>query len=120
MFVELHTVPQPPQLAGSTLVSVQPFAHVTCVPGQGDWQLPPTQLCPVPQTAKQAPQLAGSDVVSRQPLPHALWPCGQGWQAPPLQIAAAPQALPQAPQLAGSALRSVQLPLHSVAVPVHA
>jgi hypothetical protein len=53
-------------------------------------------------------------------LLHALWPCGQGWQTPPLHIAVPPHASPQPPQLAGSVLVSVQLPLHSVAMPEQA
>jgi hypothetical protein len=73
LWLPVQALPQPPQLAGSTVVSVHPFAQAVCPVGQ---QLELLQPIPAPQAVPQAPQLFGSLVVSVQALLQGL--CAPG------------------------------------------
>src|SRR5207302_244807 len=68
-----HLVPQPPQLAGSVLVSVQPLGHaVGWLAAQLGAHTPePLQTSPSGQTLPQLPQLAraGLRLVQKKELP---------------------------------------------------
>jgi hypothetical protein len=62
-----QTVPQPPQLVESTVVSTQPASpHTVWFIVQPPVHLPPLQLAPVPQVAPHRPQFAGSVITSTQ------------------------------------------------------
>jgi len=103
---EGHTVPQPPQLAESVCVSVQPFAHTALSPaGQ---QLPPLHAAPPPQTFPQEPQLVAS--VSRSVQRLAQTTCWGAQQTPRLHGTPAPQFVPHVPQLVSSVCVSLQVP----------
>ena len=105
---------QPPQLAGSVLVSVHAAPH--SVPPEGQTQAPAEQLWPLVQALLHLPQLALSDWVFVQVVPHCVLPPGQPWllQLPLRQASPDLQALPHVPQFAGSFWVLVQLVPHWV------
>jgi hypothetical protein len=86
-----HTFPQPPQLLGSVVVSLQPVMQHVSVPQGGppsqpraDWHMLATQMSPAGQTMPHPPQSFGSFVVLSQPsVQHASEPVHAG---PPLQV----------------------------------
>jgi hypothetical protein len=74
-----HAVPQPPQLAASVVVSVQPAAQAA----RPFWHphVPLTHALPTTQVAPQAPQCAASDVRFTHAPPHWVWPSGHPWSS---------------------------------------
>jgi hypothetical protein len=124
----LQILPHAPQFAGSDRVSTHwPFAHT--VSGALQKHVLPTQGMPGAHELLQAPQFFGSICVFVQaPLQQAplqqvplqnVWP---GWQKsmhlPEVQLWFAEHARLQPPQFLRSLCVSMQLPLHSVWVPV--
>jgi hypothetical protein len=129
----LQAMPQPPQLFGSVLMSMQlpPPAlglapHTVSVPPQEPTQALEPQLAVPPvgaaQTRLQLPQWLASEVRFTQ-LPPPLAGLAPQTVSPPVheptqaleaQVAAPPvgglQPLPQAPQLLGLLVRSMQVP----------
>jgi hypothetical protein len=70
----LHTLPQPPQLAGSSNTFTQALLHEFVSPPQP--QPPLRHDAPAPHSLPQPPQLEGSAVVSTQVEPHRGSPAG--------------------------------------------
>jgi hypothetical protein len=62
----MHVVPQPPQLAGSLVVSTHALLQVVRVPVQPEAHCPRSHTWLAPQAVPQAPQLCGSLRVSTQ------------------------------------------------------
>src|SRR5882672_1141575 len=75
-FPVAQMLPQPPQLLGSTVVSLQTPLHCVNVPHVpvAGTQAEAVQTCPVGQMYPHAPQLLASMVVSRQVVPHLVRP----------------------------------------------
>jgi len=65
----VHTLPQPPQLEVSLVVSTQAASHVVLVP-QSTAHAPFWQTCPVLQVLPQAPQFFGSELLLTQLPEH--------------------------------------------------
>jgi hypothetical protein len=76
----VHVVPvahgrlQPPQLAGSVIVSTQAVPHSFVPPEHVVAQTLEEQACPVGQATPHAPQLAASFLVFTQAEPHKVVP----------------------------------------------
>lgn len=65
-----------------------------------NWQMPPMQVRPSPQTTPHPPQFAGSTLVKTQMPLQSVRPPAHLVHLPPLQCGVVPpQTLPQAPQL---------------------
>ena len=71
---ELQALPQPPQLAGSTLVSTQLCPHCVVPPEHESAHVPFEHTSPGMHALPQLPQLSGSDAMLVHPAPHAVWP----------------------------------------------
>lgn len=71
-----QVLPQPPQLLGSSKMSVQPLSQATRPVAQG-WQAPAVHVLTGPQATRHAPQLEGSELVSVQPAGQAVSAPGQ-------------------------------------------
>ena len=69
-----HTVPQPPQLVASLLMSTQLPLQLTSGAVHDVAQLPALHTWFMPQALAQEPQLAGSADRSTQALPHFVRP----------------------------------------------
>jgi hypothetical protein len=102
-------VPQPPQLTGSLLVSVQTLLQSVCPVRQA--HALPWQIWPVAHGLAHPPQFLASVAVSVQVPRQLVVPAGQLLPQPPLmQSWPAAHGVKQAPQLFGSAPRSKQDP----------
>ena len=121
-----QTLPQPPQLLGSSAVTAQVTPQHVWAEGHGEpapqppTQVPPEHESPAGQALLQPPQLAGSvSVFTSQPSVTTLSQSAKpGAHATMLHAELAqparasgkgPQALPQPPQLPGSDVSSVQM-----------
>jgi hypothetical protein len=71
-----HAWPQPPQLLGSTFVSMQDEPHSVEPPPQLSEHCPLEHTWPLVHALPQEPQLAGSTLVATQTPPQAVWPTG--------------------------------------------
>jgi hypothetical protein len=118
-----HGIAQPPQLAGSLVVSAQPVEQHWSPPVQAPPPLQPWPILqvllmhcmPIVQTTPHMPQLFGSVRVSLQPFMQHFSPPVQ--PIPPwhvfshmllMQAWFAPHVVPQPPQLFGSLVSSTQ------------
>lgn len=92
-----HAMPHLPQLFGSLVGSVQPFAQASSAPGQAQalfWQVSGDA-----QTVPHAPQLFESVVTSMQSCPQAMSGFVQlTWHVPELHTCPLAQTVPHAPQ----------------------
>src|SRR5690606_34135636 len=97
-----HAFPQPPQLAGSLMVSTQtPPQSVSVLRSQA--HAPPTQRRPPGQALLQPPQCSTLLPRSTQLCPHWVSAASQpAAQAPSEHTSELPHATPQAPQWPGS------------------
>jgi len=116
---ELHTRPQPPQLVGSSLTSMQRVPQSSVPAGQVG--VPPTQRLPMhawpsPQRRLHMPQLNTSLVMSMQLAPQDIRGAAHSdveRQAPSEQNCPIAQSRPHDPQLAPSVRVSTQTPSHA-------
>jgi hypothetical protein len=131
-----HTMPQPPQLFGSLVVSWQPVEQQASVPQGGpplqprfDWHTLATQTSVGPHAMPHPPQSLGSLVVLSQPsLQQARLPVHAGpplqlvvdWHALATHFSPAGHAWPQVPQSFGSLVVSSQPSLQHASEPTHA
>jgi hypothetical protein len=92
-----HAFPQPPQFAGSVVVSMQVPEQSTFPCGQLPVQCEATQTSPTGHCVLQAPQFDGSDAVSTQALPQRVRPLSHV-HAPAVHAPPGPQLVVQAPQ----------------------
>src|SRR5581483_6662288 len=111
-----HTMPQPPQLSPSLLVSTHELPHTVWLLAHCDVHAELEHTWPGPHTVAQSPQCCGSDVSSTHaPLQfesepgHVLEP-----HMPNAQVLPMPQRLRHWPQLRGSLSVSTHAPLQSV------
>jgi hypothetical protein len=113
-----QTVPQPPQLFESLLVSTQvPLQSVVPL---GQPQAVPRHFIPFVQLVVQSPQCESLLITLMQLAPHSISPgFGQSVQPPSVHFCAAVQAIAQSPQCVGSVCRSTQLPPQSLRPDVH-
>jgi hypothetical protein len=97
----VQTVPHPPQLMGSDLVSTHVPAQLVSVP---QLHAPPVQLSPAGQTLPQVPQFFASVLTSTHAPEQLVCPVGHvDAHAPLAQTGVAPlHALAQSPQFSGS------------------
>jgi len=111
IWVELQTVPQPPQFEAFMLVSTHEPPQSIWPVGQPHW--PPLQLRPVGHAIPQLPQLSWLVWRSTQLFPQAVCPPVQfAVQLAWLQNGVEPlQVLVHEPQCCGSDEMSMQLPL---------
>ena len=108
-----QTMPQPPQLVGSLLVSVQTPRQR--VPLSKQPQLPLWQLVPPPQRTPHAPQSRLLVCRSTHALPHVVSPVAQAPVHSPDEQSWLPvQALPHVPQSSGLVERLTHTPLQLV------
>jgi hypothetical protein len=112
-------LPQPPQFAGSFLVSTQ-LSPQTSVPApQTIEHCPERQNCPAGQGLSHAPQWAGSFVVLTQASPHNVTPVPHTGAPPPeppaplLDAEPVPEAVPELPR---SVLVLLPQPAHATAI----
>jgi hypothetical protein len=116
----LHTLPQPPQLLWSVVVSTHapPSPAALQVVGSpvGQPQTPLTHVAPLTQWWPQLPQLVTSDETSTQIAEHSLsvGDVPQTVHEPLWQAEFAGQPVPQPPQLAWSVLVSTHAPPHAI------
>lgn len=89
-----HAVPQPPQLAGSTLVSTQLWPHKVVPVPQVVMHPPIEHTWPVEHALPHLPQLAGSLESVEQTAPHRLWVAGHAEAASPVATSMALASTP--------------------------
>lgn len=105
----LQARPQPPQFAGSALVSTQ--APLQRVRPEVHTHAPAVQVWLAAQARPQLPQFEGSALVSTQ-LPLQRVRPEVHTQTPPVQVWLGAHSTPQPPQLAVSVLVFTQVPPH--------
>jgi hypothetical protein len=130
-----HGMPQPPQLVGSVVVSLQPVVQHASVPLQAgpplhavvDMHLPPAHLSPDAHGIPQPPQLFGSVLVLLHPsLQQASMPVQAGpplhpiidWHLLSTQVSVAAHAWPQLPQSLGSLVVSLHPSMQHASEPL--
>ena len=103
----VQTLPHPPQLMGSVLVSTHAVPHRVSVP---QLHAPAVQLSPAGQTLPQLPQFFASVPTSTQAPEQFVVPVGHvAAQAPAAQTGEVPlHTLPHSPQFWGSSRVSTQ------------
>jgi hypothetical protein len=100
-----HTLPQPPQLLGSLVVSLQTPLHR--ISGFVQAQVPFWQLVPPVQLVPHPPQLVGSICSFTHEAPHCMRPAPHIIMHVPFEQALPmPQLTLHLPQLSGSFCRS--------------
>lgn len=113
--LNMHVVPQAPQLLGSELVSTQRPEHSAPVAQR---HAPATQLWSARHEVPQAPQLLRSVLVSTQRPPHSI-PLVHRHE-PPVHCWSARHDRPHIPQWDAEVCVSTQAIPHKVCAPVHA
>jgi hypothetical protein len=106
-------MPQPPQFAGSLLVSMHWALHRVVVPPHVLEQVPALQTWPGMQVTPHAPQLPGSLSVGTHTPAQSTSPAGHA-HTPSVQAVPPVQATPHAPQFRLSLVTSTQDPPHAV------
>jgi hypothetical protein len=121
---EAQAFPQPPQFAGSRLVSTQLCPHCVVPPPQESAQVPCEQTVPAPQAMPHTPQLAGSFAVFVHVDPHMLCPLGhEAWESTATStlasvvLAGEPLLLP--PQPWEAAVTPRRAPAQDHTAPIH-